>query len=390
MTTYVDPAAGFHAFALQARTDTSGDPVDDVDGKDLRALVTAIFTEGVVIPADGFAVNPSTGLTLAVGSGDAFSDHAVLVGADPGQGAYLVRLGDDATAVTLAAADLSNPRIDQLFLVVLDDEFDSTGYVIPRLAVRKGTPGVSPTALGPDASWKAYVLLASIRVPAGATEIVAGDITDERPFAGFTLAGGGSVPTGTLLDFAGGACPSGFLLANGAAVSRVTYSRLFAVIGTTWGAGNGSTTFNVPDIRGRLKIGWGGGTGLSVGELEGAWDHTHTTPQHDHGNGDLAVPAHSQHNHPMPHTHTFADSFTTGTASAFNTWTPGGASEVAPRAHSHSGSVSGTTSEPSNGSTGAGGPTTHGAITGRTSNTNPGPTGAANPPVAAVLAIIKT
>src|SRR3954447_9235482 len=60
------------------------------------------------------------------------------------------------------------------------------------------------------------------------------------------------VSTGAILVFASSSIPSGFLVCDGSAVSRTTYAALFAVIGTTYGAGNGSTTFNVPDLRDRL------------------------------------------------------------------------------------------------------------------------------------------
>lgn len=76
-------------------------------------------------------------------------------------------------------------------------------------------------------------------------------------------------PPGTLLDFAGGTVPSGFLACDGARASRSTYAGLFAVIGTTWGAGDGTTTFNVPDLRGRATIGAGTGTGLTARTLAG-------------------------------------------------------------------------------------------------------------------------
>lgn len=56
-------------------------------------------------------------------------------------------------------------------------------------------------------------------------------------------------PVGTMIPFAGSSVPGGYLMANGAAVSRTTYANLFAVIGTTYGAGDGSTTFNLPDTR---------------------------------------------------------------------------------------------------------------------------------------------
>tara|TARA_R100000808_G_scaffold134_1_gene989 strand:+ start:22265 stop:22708 length:444 start_codon:yes stop_codon:yes gene_type:complete len=64
------------------------------------------------------------------------------------------------------------------------------------------------------------------------------------------------LPVGAVLPYAGHAAPgTDFLLCNGAAVSRTTYAKLFTVIGTHYGAGDGSTTFNVPDLRGRGPIG---------------------------------------------------------------------------------------------------------------------------------------
>lgn len=63
------------------------------------------------------------------------------------------------------------------------------------------------------------------------------------------------VPTGVVLPFGGSTVPNGWLLANGAAVSRASKSRLFSVYGTTFGAGDGSTTFNLPDLRDRYIIG---------------------------------------------------------------------------------------------------------------------------------------
>lgn len=93
---------------------------------------------------------------------------------------------------------------------------------------------------------------------------------------------GNSIPPGTVFDYAGSSAPTGYLLCNGAAVSRVTYSGLFAIIGTTWGSGDGSTTFNVPDLRGRATIGAGQGGGLTnrvLGQSLGAEQHLLTTPE---------------------------------------------------------------------------------------------------------------
>lgn len=67
-------------------------------------------------------------------------------------------------------------------------------------------------------------------------------------------------PTGAMVQFAGSSAPTGWLICDGAAVSRTTYAALFAAIGTTFGAGDGTTTFNIPDGRGRTAIGAGTGT----------------------------------------------------------------------------------------------------------------------------------
>jgi microcystin-dependent protein len=104
-----------------------------------------------------------------------------------------------------------------------------------------------------------------------------------------TLTG---APAGVIMAFAGAAAPTGFLSCDGSAVSRTTYATLFAAIGTTWGAGNGSTTFNVPDLRGMFVRGTGtnatGSSSGAVGPSVGAYaadtylNHTHTDSGHTH------------------------------------------------------------------------------------------------------------
>lgn len=73
--------------------------------------------------------------------------------------------------------------------------------------------------------------------------------------ASFSFVGGSSSPAGTVAGFAGSSAPVGWLLCAGQAISRTTYSVLFTAIGTTYGAGDGSTTFNLPDLRGRVVAG---------------------------------------------------------------------------------------------------------------------------------------
>lgn len=71
-------------------------------------------------------------------------------------------------------------------------------------------------------------------------------------------AGGESLKIGTIVPFAGSTIPDGYLTCDGTAVSRTTYSDLFAVIGTTYGDGDGSTTFNLPNLKGRVVVGLDG------------------------------------------------------------------------------------------------------------------------------------
>jgi microcystin-dependent protein len=106
-----------------------------------------------------------------------------------------------------------------------------------------------------------------------------------------------ALPPGSILDFGGATAPAGYLLCNGEAVSRSEYPDLYAAIGTSFGGGDGSTTFNVPDLRGRFTRGVdaaaghdpdadsrgesnpGGNAGDAVGSLQGDGFRSHTHRQ---------------------------------------------------------------------------------------------------------------
>lgn len=126
------------------------------------------------------------------------------------------------------------------------------------------------------------------------------------------------VPTGAVLPYINSTAPTGWLVCDGTAVSRTTYAALFALIGTAYGQGDNSTTFNVPDMRGKFARGWdnsagndpdrasrtacttGGATGDAIGSCQAYANashthtasvtdpgHTHTVPGHDNdGSGD--------------------------------------------------------------------------------------------------------
>jgi microcystin-dependent protein len=83
-------------------------------------------------------------------------------------------------------------------------------------------------------------------------------VADDNAVGGYPL-----IPVGGLMPYAGATSPEGWLLCDGSAINRTTYANLFALIGTTYGSGNGTTTFNVPDMRSRIPMGAGAGTGLT-------------------------------------------------------------------------------------------------------------------------------
>jgi len=117
---------------------------------------------------------------------------------------------------------------------------------------------------------------------------VAGTLTVAGLPAGFS-------PTGSVTMYAAASAPTGWLLCNGAAVSRTTYASLFAVTGTTFGAGDGSTTFNLPNYTNRMPYGTTiGATGGSADAIVVSHTHTASTsisdPGHTHVVND---PGHS-------------------------------------------------------------------------------------------------
>jgi microcystin-dependent protein len=143
---------------------------------------------------------------------------------------------------------------------------------------------------------------------------------------------GSSLPTGSVVAFAGSAAPVGWLLCDGTAKDRTTYAALFAILGTAYGVGDGGTTFNIPDLRGRVALGRAAtGTGSVLGGTGGSADHTHTSSStaqalsgstgsnaHSHG-GDTG--SSGGHNHTAHSTNT-------------NTTTGGTATRVSAGGHS--------------------------------------------------------
>lgn len=242
-------------------------------------------------------------------------------------------------SLSLSTADVTYPRIDR---IILRNTITGSRTIVAM--VLTGTPATVPLAPAltqTSDTWE--ICLAEVAVAAGATTITNANITDKR--SDVTLCGVASwryaymddlnpnldtwdagsqritnvgnpsastdatnlnyaynqqmanVAVGTVLPYGAATAPTGYLICDGSAVSRTTYADLFAAISTLWGAGNGTTTFNLPNLTDRFlrgTTGTPGGTGgaathtLSLTELA-----AHTHPAHEYSQwvtGDTPTP----------------------------------------------------------------------------------------------------
>ena len=110
---------------------------------------------------------------------------------------------------------------------------------------------------------------------------------------------GAFLPTAMITPYAGTTAPTGWLLCDGSPVSRATYSSLFTLVGTAYGAGDGATTFNVPDMRGKIPVGKSAESEFNaMGKTGGAKTHTlagSEMPSHQH-TGSTSVDGYHTHN----------------------------------------------------------------------------------------------
>lgn len=179
------------------------------------------------------------------------------------------------------------------------------------------------------------------------------DIIDTAIYNAATSSGLG-VPSGSIFDYAGAAAPTGYLLCYGQAVSRTTYADLFTAIGTVYGSGDGSTTFNVPDVRGRVGAGKddmggsaanrltglsGGVSGSTLGAVGGGQTHTLTTAQlasHTHTGTTASDGAHTHSLDDVPaQSNSIAGGFTAIETASSSNGTISGITTDSNGAHTH-------------------------------------------------------
>ena len=277
--------------------------------------VSILAGNGAIIFADGAgsgaAVTELTSLlsvkSLAPSSGDITLDAAGDIDLDAGGGD--VKISDDGTEILR----ITNSSSDVIIRPVVDEKDiifqQRDGTEVARIEdngtfnVVTGKLAINATAITSTAD--------ELNLLDGGTSV--GSSITIADTDGVVVNDGGTMksvpasdfkeyimPTGAVLPYAGSSAPTGFLLCYGQAISRSTYADLFSAISTTYGTGDGSATFNVPDLRGRVAAGQddmggssanrltdqtGGLNGDTLGDTGGSETHTLTTaqmPAHTH------------------------------------------------------------------------------------------------------------
>lgn len=282
----------------------------------LTAAATAGATTITVAATSGFPASYPYTLVLAP---DTAEEEVVTVTGADGLTLSVVRGEDGSTAVAHSAGAGVRHMITARDLREAQEHINATSNVhgaTGTLVTTSATQTLTNKTL--DGSQNTFA-----NIPASAVQ---GEVA------------GGSVPAGTVSAFAGASAPGGWLLCNGAAVSRTTYDALFAVVGTTYGAGDGSTTFNLPNLKGRVPVGLDASQVEfdALGEIGGEKMHTLTTaemPVHGHG---------IDHTHSMTHTHPMSHSHTASASSISHSHSGTTGSSVVPASFSNTDGVSNT------------------------------------------------
>jgi len=157
--------------------------------------------------------------------------------------------------------------------------FDSNGITIrDRKALRlRDTSNSNFIAIQAPSNVSSDITLTLPNSDGDANDVLQSDGSGNLSFTALPQA----VPTGSVHMMATTTAPSGYLKCNGSAISRTTYAALFAIIGTTHGAGDGSSTFNVPDLRGEFVRGWDDGRGIDSSRNFGT-AQSDQNAQHNH------------------------------------------------------------------------------------------------------------
>lgn len=232
---------------------------------------TILFANNATTALAGAITNVAVTANLTTGSGALFPT--------PGAGQYFVAtFTDAATGLLREIVHVTAISGDTVTMVRAQEGTTALAWDAGDFFVNQWTAGQA-AAMQQIADLISTVT--SFNTRTGAVTLTSGDVTTALGFTPATAAS--ATPTGAVFDMATTTVPSGYLECDGTAISRTTYAALFAAIGTTWGSGNGTTTFNLPDFRGYFRRGWSHGSSVDSGRAFGTTQtdafqgHIHTT-----------------------------------------------------------------------------------------------------------------
>ena len=211
--------------------------------------------------------------TINSGTSEPATKVAYMLWADTTNNLLKVRNGANNAWISLGSINSTNLGLAGLASptftgTVTAPELDLTGNTSLKLPV--GTTAQRPTGATGDIRFNST-------------------LSKVETYTGSVWESVGGVPAGSVTCFAHSSVPSGWLECNGANVSRSTYATLFAAIGTTWGTGDGSSTFGLPDCRGEWVRGWDNsrgvdsGRGIATTQSDQNKSHSHTANVNDSG-----------------------------------------------------------------------------------------------------------
>ena len=195
------------------------------------------------------------------------STVAYMLWADTTNGLLKVRNGANNAWISLGAIDTANLGLATLGSPSFTGTLTSAGDIVcsgtGSLQLPVGTTGQRPGS------------------PSTGDTRFNSSLSQVETYSGSTWEKVGGLPAGSVVSYAHSTVPSGWLECNGSAYSRSTYATLYSAIGTLWGTGNGSTTFNIPNLQGEFIRGWDNSRGVDSGRNI-ATSQSDQNKQHNH------------------------------------------------------------------------------------------------------------
>ncbi len=255
-----------------------------------NAADSAFITVGTLSETNlGLAVKASPAFTGNVGvQAGSVSSLSVRISGDEDTGFF----SNNANDFSIATGGTRRAHIDSNGITIRD-----------RKALRlRDSSNSNFVAIQAPANVASDITLTLPSSDGNANDVLQSDGSGNLSFAALPQA----VPTGSVHLMASTTPPSGYLKCNGDLVSRTTYADLFAAIGTAFGAGDGSSTFQLPDLRGEFVRGWDDSRGVDSGR-NFATTQSSQNKQHNHSTSSSSSISPSSHNHVFPGDDQFAN-----------------------------------------------------------------------------------